>query len=289
MGPFVDAAPPVVAIVVATKNARDALNVLLADFAGLRSLPLELIVADGGSLDGTAELLTTTATGLPANSLKWLSQPDSGLAEAWNRAILLATAPWLVFAGADDRLGNTAAWKDLLDWLPHCPQSFALIGLAVQVVAPSGNVIGRMPPNPGPNNRRIFAVNSLPHQGLFHARSLFSRLGDFDHGFRVAADYEYTLRALKSGYEVLVQPGKLCPVRMTFGGMSTHDPLANVLEFRKAQLKHGIRRPGLDWWTAWARAAMRAIALPLLGQPCCGRIANAIRLLRGLPPAWNVR
>jgi glycosyltransferase involved in cell wall biosynthesis len=275
--------------VVASKNARAYLTVLLMDYSAIIGLPLELVVADGGSEDGTPEFLAQTAQRLPLGSLQWLSRADTCIAEAWNRGVSLARAPWVMFAGADDRLAPSSEWEALLDWLPNCQPAAALIGLSVQVISRSGARLVRMPPDLGPRNSRIYSVNSLPHQGLLHARWLFRELGEFDTHFRVAADYEYTLRIITSGKEVALPHGRLSPIRMTFGGISAHDPLGNVLEFRKAQVKHGIQRKRLGWWAAWARARMRSLALPLLGPKLCGGIADLLRRLRGLPAVWRAR
>jgi glycosyltransferase involved in cell wall biosynthesis len=278
---------PRISIVVASKNARSCLSVLLMDYRAISGLPLELVVADGGSEDGTAGLLAETAKGLPVGSLQWLSRADTGIAEAWNRAVRLVNAPWVMFTGADDRLASGTEWAAFLDWLPSCPRNAGLVALTVQMMSRSGSSLGRMAPNLGPRNDRVYSVNSLPHQGLLHSRELLRDLGDFDTQFHVAADYEYTLRAITRGKAVVLSSDRLSPIRMTFGGLSAHDPLRNVLEFRQAQLKHGIRRTRFGWWAAWARAWLRSLALPLLGARLCGVIADVLRRLRGLPPVWT--
>jgi glycosyltransferase involved in cell wall biosynthesis len=285
----VDVAEPRLSIVVATKNARTCLNVLLMDYRAISGLPLELVIADGGSEDGTAGLLAATAESLRVGSLQWLSRADTGIAEAWNRAVRLVSAPWVMFAGADDRLADGTEWAALLDWLPSCPRTASLVGLSVQMVSRAGRPLSCVTPSTGPRNERIYSVNSVPHQGLLHSRELFSELGDFDTQFRVAADYEYILRAITRGKEIVLPPDRLSPIRMTFGGLSADDPLANVLEFRNAQLKHGIRRRRFGWWAAWIRAWMRSLALPLLGPRLCGGIADVLRRLRGLPPVWSAQ
>jgi len=280
---------PRISIVVATKNARSCLSRLLIDYSAISGFPLELVVADGGSEDGTAGLLAETAKDLPEGSMQWLSRADTGIAEAWNRAIRLVNAPWVIFAGADDRLADGPEWAAFLDWLSRCPRAAGLVALTVQMVSRSGSMLGRMSPNLGPRNDLIYSVNSLPHQGLLHSRELLRDLGDFDAQFRVAADYEYTLRAIKRGKAVMLSSDRLSPIRMTFGGLSAHDPLRNVLEFRNVQLKHGIRRRRFGWWAAWARAWLRSLALPVLGPRLCGFIADVMRRLRGLPPVWSAQ
>ena len=58
---------------------------------------IEWIVQDGGSTDGTMDKLRPHA-----DRIKLVSERDSGVYDAWNRALDLATGDWAIFLGADD-------------------------------------------------------------------------------------------------------------------------------------------------------------------------------------------
>jgi hypothetical protein len=75
---------------------------------------------------------------------------------------------------------------------------------------------------------------------------------------------------------------------MTFGGVSKHDPLGNLREFRRIQIFHCVRRFRMQWWLAWCRAFVRAWIQPVIGEPMSRRVADGFRRLRGLPRAWTV-
>lgn len=276
-----------VTILVASRNVLPLLQRLAGDVDGLNGLPVELTVADGGSNDGTVEWLEGRASPGSQAKLRWLSRPDEGIAEAWNRGLGLARGEWILFMGADDRLGDRAAWARVLEVLEATPADQCLVAFPVRCVSRAGTVLGVRPPRLGPANRLIEALNTVPHQGLFHRRSLFERVGRFDESFRVVADYELVLRALANGLTVATHDGPI-PAAMTFGGVSSHNPLRNVAEMRRAQGVHGIRGLRPAWWAAWARAVGRRAVEGVVGSAAACQLADAARRLRGLSPVWTI-
>ena len=65
-----------------------------------------LVVVDGGSTDGTSNWLETVAADGRTDDIRWISRPDSGIGEAWNRAVALADGDWVLFLGCDDQVGD---------------------------------------------------------------------------------------------------------------------------------------------------------------------------------------
>ena len=63
---------------------------------------LEQWVIDGGSTDGTVELLTQQP------DIKWISETDRGLSDAVNKGIQRATGDWIIWLNADDLLAKDA-------------------------------------------------------------------------------------------------------------------------------------------------------------------------------------
>jgi GT2 family glycosyltransferase len=277
----------VVSIVVAAKNSLPWLRRLVASCRLARLQGATLVIVDGASWDGTVEWLEAEAPGGEAGDLRWMSRTDSGLAEAWNRGVEAARGEWIVFLGADDLPGEPTAWTRAVEYLANLPTTCEIAAFPVGMVSPRQSDLGVQVPILGIGNKEIFAVNTLPHQGVFHRRAMWSRLGGFDTRFPVACDYDFLVRALVAGVGVQLFGGPP-PVRMTFGGASKHDPLGNLQEFRRIQILHGVRRFRTRWWLAWARALSRAWVRPLIGDLMSRQIADGFRKLRGLPRAWTV-
>jgi hypothetical protein len=201
--------------------------------------------------------------------------------------VATARGEWIIFLGADDLPSEAAAWRRAVDLLATLPPACEVAAFPVGMVSQQEVDLGVQVPMLGIGNRAIFSVNTLPHQGVFHRRALLTRLGGFDGRFPVACDYEFLVRALVAGADVRLFSGPP-PARMTFGGVSKHDPLGNLREFRRIQILHGVRRFRSRWWLAWARALARKSARPFIGDPTSARIADTIRRLRGLPRVWTV-
>ena len=67
-------------------------------------------VIDGGSTDGTLDIIRLHAFGLAG----WLSEPDDGIADAFNKGLSRATGRYVMFLNADDALAHPSALADLL-------------------------------------------------------------------------------------------------------------------------------------------------------------------------------
>jgi glycosyltransferase involved in cell wall biosynthesis len=276
-----------VSIVVAAKNALPWLQRLVVACRERPPARAGLVIVDGGSSDGTAEWLAAEAPGGDTAGLRWMSQSDSGIAEAWNRGVMRARGEWVVFLGADDLPGDRSAWNTAVERLESLPRSCEIAAFPVALLSPRGTFLDELAPRLGERQRELLELSSLPHQGVFHRRRLFDRLGGFDAAYPVACDYEFLLRAVIAGAEVCVVGGPP-PVRMTFGGLSKQNPLGNLHEFRRAQRAHGVRGLQPRWWLAWLRASIRVACAAVLGESVCLRMSDAMRTLRGLPRVWTV-
>lgn len=172
---------PKVSIITATRNAMAHLPAL-AD-AILRHPPglLEWIVIDCVSNDGTVEYLKS----LSDPRIRWVSEPDSGIYDAWNKGIERASGRWLMFLGADDRPGD--------GWLETCAAApdVDLVYGELEILDAKGAHLGKAVTGPWDEVRRDLKRRMvLPHPGLAHARRLFS-IRRFEPSFRIAGDFQF--------------------------------------------------------------------------------------------------
>jgi glycosyltransferase involved in cell wall biosynthesis len=84
-------------IVIAVMNGAKTLRQTLGSVFTQSYPGWEVIVQDGGSTDGTLDILRGCG-----NHLDWRSGPDSGIYDAWNKAAERASGDWVLFLGADD-------------------------------------------------------------------------------------------------------------------------------------------------------------------------------------------
>src|SRR3954454_25175046 len=158
-----------VSIVVPTFNARDTLKQCLDSVIDQTFPGTEIIVVDGGSTDGTIDLIKSYGPRIE----RWLSEPDCGVFDAFNKGIGLARGRWLYFLGADDYLYDRDVLSRCAPCLSKQPPDARLIYGRVALVAPGGDTIALLGEPWEITREKLPAYLSLSHQGVFHARELF--------------------------------------------------------------------------------------------------------------------
>jgi glycosyltransferase involved in cell wall biosynthesis len=185
---------PLVSVVTAVYNGRLHLagcieSVLCQDYPNI-----EHIIMDGGSNDGTVDILRQYDDRIGL----WRSERDSGIYDAWNKALRETRGEWICFLGADDEFLPNAitAYMALAAENPGAEY----LSSRIRVVHPSGyvKILGC-----AWTWKKFSRLMCTPHVGAMHRRTLFDRLGVYDTSYRIVADYELLLRAgheLKAAY-----------------------------------------------------------------------------------------
>lgn len=127
---------PMVSVVVPSFRMAHFLPQMLASTLGQDHRPLEIIVADGGSDDGTVALLREQAASHP--ELHWLSEPDEGPADAVNKGLSMARGEFVVIQNADDVFRPSALAAAIATLQAH-PQSSFVYG-DIEIIDEAGNV-----------------------------------------------------------------------------------------------------------------------------------------------------
>lgn len=102
---------PLITIIIVTFNAGKHLQNCINSVSKNNYKNIELLVFDGASTDNTIDILK-------ANESKvnyWQSEPDKGIYDAMNKAVLKASGKWILFLGADDKLADEFA--DVIPYL----------------------------------------------------------------------------------------------------------------------------------------------------------------------------
>ena len=177
------AAPPF-SVIVVCKNPGSRLHAALASVWEQLHVAPELIVIDGGSTDGTRELLESQRARLGA----LVSEPDRGVYDAMNKGIALAHGDWVLFLGADDRLVGDMVLSEAFNWLKKTEA-----GVAAGEAAYDDGRLYKLRSRVNP-----VARNFVHHQAAFYRRSLFAENGDFEVALAIMADYEFNVRLWKN-------------------------------------------------------------------------------------------
>lgn len=275
---------PVISIVVATYNNHTTLQQCIDSVVRQTYPHKELIVIDGGSSDGTVDLLKANQQAIAY----WVSEPDRGIYHAWNKAVLRARGEWICFLGADDFIWDECVLARIAGQLVSLPPKIRVVYGQIMLLNGRGEQLYAVG---GPWERlkkRFQNSMCIPHPGMMHRRSLFEQYGGFDESFRIAGDYELLLRELKTADAVFVP--ELVTVGMRQGeGASSHpaSTLQVLHETRRAQRMHGQRFPSSIWLFSMMKANLRLLLWQVFGELVARKTLDFGRRIMGQPAYWT--
>jgi glycosyltransferase involved in cell wall biosynthesis len=220
---------PKIAVIVAVFNGVETLQQSIDSIANQNYSNKELIIIDGGSTDGTIEMLKRNNKDISY----WVSEPDGGIYDAWNKGLKHVSGSWVAFLGADDVYlpGALQAYASYL--LERQTEKLDYISSRVNLVD-KGQLIRTIGQ---PWHWRVFRrYMNVAHVGSLHNIALYEKYGVYDISYKICADYEFLLRPrdkIKTGY--LSVP----TVNMSIGGVS--DGADALEEAMRAKVSSGGR------------------------------------------------
>lgn len=175
-----------ISIITVIRNAAGELKKTISSVLGQNYPHLEFIIIDGGSTDGTVEVIKTHAEHITY----WISEPDRGPYDAMNKGLEKATGEWVLFLNAGDILADSSVLSRLFsldlsdidvvygDWIADY-QSFKVIRRARHA-------------------DQLWKGMIFSHQSLIIRASLIKPQG-FRLQYKIGADYEMVTRLFFSG------------------------------------------------------------------------------------------
>lgn len=216
----------------------------------------EYIVIDGGSTDGTVDVIKSRESGIT----KWVSEKDEGIADAFNKGLSFATGDYLLFLNSDDALANEAVLSEMVERIVQNEFPPLIYGDYNILERESGAILYRGAINL--THRGLRKGQVLPHPCLLTHRSYFEKYGVFDLQFKIAMDYEWLLRGGLNERIVHV-PQLVSNIRG--GGVSTLDHSRVVNEIVAALKKNCIIRTTLGEYRLRGYFYLRALLRKTLG------------------------
>jgi glycosyltransferase involved in cell wall biosynthesis len=221
-----------VSIVTICKNSAATMARTMESVFAQKITGLEYIIIDGGSIDGTLEIIRSFGNRISV----LVSEQDSGISEAFNKGIAHANGSIVGLINSDDVLLPGTLQK-VLDFYALNPHVEVMHG---DVLFYDGDCfIKRIAPPPLwwlPWRMGTFNI----HPATFVRRDVYARCGCFDTSYRYAMDDDLYLRWLDAGIKIAYLPEPL--VRVAAGGLSGRDAYQVFMEKRKALVKHGRSR-----------------------------------------------
>lgn len=176
---------PLITIVIATYNSGKTLRRALQSVKNQTFQDWECLVVDGASKDDTIDIVKDFVA--IDERFRYISEPDKGIYDAFNKGWKNACGEWIYYLGSDDWLTENGL-KEL--------SSFANTNFAIL----SGDVCvrhldGRTTLRPAKDGKPDFGY----HQGMIMRKSTIEQYGGFDMKYPVLADYDLIVRIMIDG------------------------------------------------------------------------------------------
>jgi glycosyltransferase involved in cell wall biosynthesis len=177
---------PKVTIVTVCYNAERDIESTLLSVLGQTYSNIEYIVVDGGSTDGTCDIIRRYSDRIDI----FVSEPDHGVYDAMNKAAAKAGGEWLLFMNAGDVFFSMDTVSDTFDREISDETGF-LFGDAIFVECDKRTLVKY-------GDLRVHSVMPACHQSIF-CRTCILRDNPFNLKYKYAADYDFFYRLKCAG------------------------------------------------------------------------------------------
>ena len=198
---------------------------------------IEYIVVDGGSTDGTVEIIKKYGDRIS----KWVSEPDNGISDAMNKGIGMASGIIIGMIHAGDYY-EPGAISAVVQAFRDCPNAGVVHGNML-LVHPGGTTVAACRPFRDIEKEGWKEVPVL-HPTVFVKKSVYESYGVFDTSYSIAMDFDIILRLLRRG--VIFKYVQRNLATMTTGGISCKNLSVRYWEVRNIAIRHGYSRFKVD-------------------------------------------
>ncbi len=185
---------PSISVVIPVRNMVPTVGRAIDSVIAQQYPRLELVVVDGGSEDGTLDVLRKYGSRID----RLLTGADQGVYDAMNRGVASSSGKYLYFLGADDELFHGKVFREIFS------QALA---------RRSGMVYGRVmlrqrcQPLGGQFTPSMLVGENICHQAVFLRRSIFDKLGPFRTDIGPWGDWDMTVKVMtKTGIRCTFVP-----------------------------------------------------------------------------------
>jgi glycosyltransferase involved in cell wall biosynthesis len=228
---------PSISVITPCMNAAATLQETLDSVRDQAYPDVEHIVVDGGSADGTLELLGSAA------GVRWVSEPDDGRVDAANKGLAMASGDVVAWLNADDRY-EPGALTAVGEALARNPAAVWVTGYC-RIIDDAGNEIRRAVTAYKSLLLRRWSFglyltqNFVADPATFVRRSAVEAVGPLNAAYRTSHDYDLWLRVARRFGPPIVLRRTLARFRMAEGTLSMGGFEGQFAEHAEVARRHG--------------------------------------------------
>ena len=228
---------PAVAIVTPSYNTGAHVGAAVRSVLDQDHPGVDYVVMDGGSTDGTVEVLKSFGP-----RLRWVSQRDRGQADAINRGFARTRGEILGWLNSDDTYAP-GALRAAAVYLDAHPDVAMVYGDAEFIDAAGARIGACAHVEPVFSRRRLLHYSDFVVQpAAFFRRAAFEAVGGLDASLNWAMDYDLWLKFAANGFKVAYLPRVLANYRWLGGSKSAAGGWGRLHEVDAVARRHGARR-----------------------------------------------
>ena len=275
---------PIITIITSTYNVMQDLHWTVDSIKEQIYPNIQWIVADGASNDGTIDLLKEHSDIIDY----WFSEPDTGIYDAWNKALEHVKGDWVQFIGAGDELFETNTLEKVAVYLKDAYPKYELVYGQVMHISEKGRKELYVSGEPWENYQEKWEGirPRLPaHPAIFHKSSLFEEKL-FNTDFSIVADSHFLMQHLHKKF--LYVP--LIIDMMVFGGISS-SPNGKLESYKELLISLrflGINPTLMIKYRSIAWYFFSKTILKTTNQAIYGQVMDFIKVIRGKPKVFTV-
>lgn len=239
---------PKISVVIPSFNMARFIDETIQSILGQDYPDTECIVIDGGSTDGTIDILKKYG-----DRITWVSEKDEGQSDAINKGLQRVTGDIFAYLNADD-IYEPGCFKKVAGYFQDFPAARWLYGKCMVINEDGAEIRRAITRYKYFWQRRysynwLLVLNFIAQPAVFWRRELTEEIGLFDVSEHLAMDYDYWLRA-----GAMYQPGFIDDYLACFRLHSVSKSATGFITAAKAALKLGRK---------WAASRKRGYLLPL--------------------------
>ncbi|WP_411063146.1 glycosyltransferase [Vibrio rotiferianus] len=254
-------------IITSTLNCLKEIKKTAVSIRNSEILDIQWIIIDGNSSDGTVEYISDNIDLVDV----FISEPDNGIYDAWNKGVKYIKGEWVLFLGAGDEIIGCGV-QVLLNYIKSDTNNRTMYYGNVNLIDSKGLKLLKYK-EVSLENWSVGRPDLPCHQGIFQHISLFNETPVFDTKYKIAADSKFLLTNI---YNSSIYYMDIDVANMEYLGVSTNPihVLKVVKELSNLRKELKLKAPKISLFLFYFKSYVKYFLSKVIGLNLKPRVRN---------------